>query len=194
MADRARSVAETRERIVTAATSLHAARGMLATSWEEIADEAGVAPATVYRHFPSLVELIPACAKAVFDVGQPPTVEQANAKFGDFDSPLARFELLVRESCHCYANGEAWLHAARRERDLIPAIKEVVRRHDAALEVLVAACLGDVQVTAKAARLLFVFCDFPFWKLLVDRGTPRRAVPGILIDLIRSVLEAEGAV
>jgi AcrR family transcriptional regulator len=193
MADRARSVAETRDRIVAAATSLHAERGMLATSWEEIADAAGVAPATVYRHFPSLVELIPACAKAVFDVAQPPTIEQASAKFGDLDSPLARFELLVRESGHCYGDGEAWLHAARRERDLIPAIDEVVRVQDAALEVLVTACLGDVRVSANATRLLFVFCDFPFWKLLVDQGTPRRAAPGIVIDLIRSVLETEGA-
>lgn len=193
MADRARSVAKTRDRIVAAATSLHAERGMLATSWEEIADAAGVAPATVYRHFPSLVELIPACAEAVFDVARPPTVDEARAKFGDLESPLARFELLVRESCHCYADGEAWLHAARRERDLIPAIDEVVRVQDAALEVLVAACLGDVRVSANATRLLIVLCDFPFWKLLVDRGPPRRAVPGIVIGLIRSVLETEEA-
>ena len=193
MADRAASVAQTRQRIVAAATRLHAERGVLATSWEEIAEAAGVAPATVYRHFPSLVELIPACARAVFDVARPPTIEQARDKFAGLDSAWERFEVLVRDSCHCYAKGEAWLHAARRERELIPAIDEVVGVQEAALEVLVAACLGHRRVSANAARLLFVFCDFPFWKQLADRGIPRRAIPTTVIDLVRSVLETEEA-
>ncbi|HEX2178420.1 MAG TPA: helix-turn-helix domain-containing protein [Actinomycetota bacterium] len=68
MQARSQAMAETRARIVRAATELHTERGNLATSWEEIAERAGVAPATVYRHFPSLVELIPACARSVFDV------------------------------------------------------------------------------------------------------------------------------
>lgn len=193
MTKRAAAVDRTRERIVAAATVIHAERGVLATSWEEIAETAGVAPATVYRHFPSLVELIPACARAVFDVAQPLTLDQAQAKFAGLGSPLERFEVLVRDSCHCYRKGEAWLHAARRERDLIPAIDEVVRNQDAALEVLVAACLGGRRVTARTRRLLFVLCDFPFWKQLADRGTPRSAIPDTVIDLVRSVLDAEEA-
>ena len=48
-------------------------------------------------------------------------------------------------------------------------------------------------VGAKARRLLFVLCDFPFWKQLADRGVPRRAIPGTVIDLVRSVLDAEEA-
>ena len=193
MEGRARSVARTREQIVAATTTLHAERGVLATSWEEIADAAGVSPATVYRHFPSLVELIPACAKAVFDVARPPTIDGARGRFAGLDAPLERFEVLVRDSCHCFADGEAWLHAARRERDLIPAIDEVVRVQDEALEVLVAACLGDRRVSANAARLLFVFCNFPFWKQLADRGMPRRVIPATVMDMVRSVLDAEGA-
>jgi len=193
MTDRATMVLQTRDRIVAAATLLHGERGVLATSWEEIAQTAGLAPATVYRHFPSLVELIPACAKAVFDVSQPLTLDHAQAKFARLGSPLERFEVLVRESCHCYGKGEAWLHAARREGDLIPAISEVVRNQEAALEVLVAACLSDRRVSARARRLLFVLCDFPFWKQLSDRGMPRSAIPGTVIDLVRSVLDAEEA-
>ncbi|MBW3536563.1 MAG: TetR/AcrR family transcriptional regulator [Actinobacteria bacterium] len=183
---------ETRQRIVDAATALHAERGVLATSWEDIADEAGVAPATVYRHFPSLAEIIPACAKAVFDIARPPTLEEAHQKFADAAGVGDRFAVLVRDSCHCYARGEAWLHAARRERDLIPAIDDVVRIQEEGLAVLVAACLGDREVSRTASQLLLVFCDFPFWKQLSDRGASRRAIPDTVIGLIRSVLESEG--
>lgn len=118
MQARSRSVAETRSRIIRAATELHTERGVVATSWEEIAERAEVAPATVYRHFPSLVDLVPACARSVFDIIRPPTLEEADAKFVSLPSPLERLEVLIRDSCHCYSRGEGWLHAARRERDL----------------------------------------------------------------------------
>lgn len=193
MDDRARSVAQTRRRIVDAATQLHAERGALATSWEDIAAAADVSPGTVYRHFPSLVELIPACAKAVFDVARPPTLAEAQAKFPTGASPLERFEVLVRASCHCYGKGEAWLHAARRERHLIPAMDTVIRNHEAALEVLVGACLSGLPLPADRRRLLFVLCDFPFWKQLADRGTPKRAIPPAVLGLIRTVLDTEEA-
>lgn len=115
MQARFQAMAETRARIVRAATELHTERGILATSWEEIAERAGVAPATVYRHFPSLVELIPACARSVFDVVAQPTLEEAGAKFEHLSGPAERLEFFIRESCVCYAAGEGWLHAARRE-------------------------------------------------------------------------------
>lgn len=189
---RAQAMVETRQRIVEAATALHGERGVLGTSWEDIAEAAGVAPATVYRHFPSLTEIIPACARAVLDVARPPTIEEARQKFPDMEDPMDRFEFFVRESCHCYARGEAWLHAARRERDLIPAIDEVVRVQEEALTVLVSACLGDRVVSRRTSQVLFALCDFPFWKQLVDRGASRKDIPDTVMQLIRSVLESEG--
>lgn len=78
--ERAVAVERTRERIVAAAKELHAERGVRLTSWEEIAERGGVAVATVYRHYPSLAELVPACAQSVFDVIRPPSFEQARAQ------------------------------------------------------------------------------------------------------------------
>src|SRR5947207_9411196 len=61
MTRRAAANAETRRRIVDAAITLHAEKGVLGTSWPDIAKRADVALGTVYRHFPSLDQLVPAC-------------------------------------------------------------------------------------------------------------------------------------
>src|SRR5438309_12022688 len=61
MTRRAAANAETRRRIVDAAIALHAQKGVLGTSWPDIAKRADVALGTVYRHFPSLDQLVPAC-------------------------------------------------------------------------------------------------------------------------------------
>src|SRR3981081_3815357 len=53
--------AETRRRIVDAAIALHAEKGVLGATWPDIAKRADVALGTVYRHFPGLDQLVPAC-------------------------------------------------------------------------------------------------------------------------------------
>src|SRR5437588_12950422 len=61
MTRRAAANEDTRRRIVDAAIALHAQKGVLGTSWPDIAKRADVALGTVYRHFPSLDQLVPAC-------------------------------------------------------------------------------------------------------------------------------------
>lgn len=190
MQARSQAMAETRARIVRAATELHTERGILATSWEEIAERAGVAPATVYRHFPSLVELIPACARSVFDVVAQPTLEEAGAKFEHLSSPAERLEFFIRESCVCYAAGEGWLHAARRERDLIPAVGEAVGLQERALQTFVRYVVDGLGFSERSTAVLITFCDFPFWKSLVDAGVERTEVGDVIVDLALSHLES----
>ena len=50
-----------RDRIVNAARSLHMRNGVLATTWPEIAELAGVPVAAVSEHFPAVEDLVPAC-------------------------------------------------------------------------------------------------------------------------------------
>jgi AcrR family transcriptional regulator len=183
MQARSQAVAETRSRIVQAATELHTEKGILATSWDEIADRAGVASATVYRHFPSLVELIPACARSVFEVVAQPTLEEVSAKFEHLSGPAERLEFFIRESCVCYAAGEGWLHAARRERDLIPAVGEAVRIQEQALEVLVRYVADGLGLAERSIAVLVTLCDFPFWKSLVDAGVERADVGDVIVEL-----------
>ena len=186
MLARADAKAATRDRIVEAAKSLHAEVGVRATSWEQIAERAGVSLATVYRHFPTLDELVTACARSVFDLIQPPTLQEASVRFASMSDPAERPAHLVRLSVHCYALGEAWLHAAYRERDFLPALDAALQVIQGTLAVLVRAAAARRLRKAEHAKL-FTLCDFPFYKSLVDAGLDRRTIEREIIQLMTAV-------
>src|SRR5438552_15646145 len=72
MTRRAAGNEATRKRIVDAAIALHAEKGAVGTSWPDIAKRADVALGTVYRHFPSLDQLVPACTSEHAPRTRPP--------------------------------------------------------------------------------------------------------------------------
>lgn len=184
MGARSAAVAATRARIVSAAMRLHAERGVTGTGWDDIADAAGTSTATVYRHFPTLAVLVPACARVVFDLIAPPTVEEAAVQFAALEDPADRLELLVRRSCHCYGLGEGWLHAAYREREFVPELHAALEIIQGTLHVLVDAAVA-VPLSRPAHATLFTLCDFPLWKSLVDAGHARRSAENTLVALVR---------
>lgn len=188
MGARSDAVAVTRARIVEAAMRLHTQEGVLATGWDDIAQAAGLATATVYRHYPSLTELVPACAREVFDLIRPPTLEEASVQFAAMGRPADRFEHLARESCHCYRRGEGWLHAAHRERDFVPELAAALTLIQDTLHVLVEAAAERPLDKARHARL-FTLCDFPFWRSLRDAGLSYPATEGSVVDLVRAEAE-----
>lgn len=182
---RAEAVAETRDSIVSAAKQLHAAQGVQVTSWDEIAALAGVSTSTVYRHFPSLDDLVPACARSVFDIIQPPTVEDARVMFAGKHDPADRLEQLVRDSCACYAKGRGWLRAAHRERDLVPELDTALRVIEDSLVVLVEAA-ADRRLSSSQHQLLFVLSDFPLWWSLTHRGLGPVEAEDQVVRLVRT--------
>lgn len=185
MGARAERVARTREAIVAAARDLHAEQGLVATSWEDIADRASVSTATVYRHFPSVADLVPACAHTVFDLIQPLTVEQAGATFGDLERAGDRFEQLVRYSCHCYRAGAGWLHAAHRERDFVDELDDALDVIEDSLRSLITAAAGR-RLSDHDHAALFVLTDFPLWWSLTATGMPADEVDETLVRLVRA--------
>jgi AcrR family transcriptional regulator len=187
MGARAEAVAETKTRIIAAAMDLHAKGGVQATRWEEIAEQAGISVATMYRHFPSLQELVPACARTVFDLIAPLTVEQAMAKYAQLDDPGERLTFLVRANVHCYGLGEDWLHAAYRERDFIPELDGALRIIQDSLRALIEAA-AQRRLSKVDEATLFTLLDFPFYKSLRRAGLEPRAAEKALTRL---VLEAE---
>lgn len=186
MASRSTSVESTRRRIVDAAVSLHAQRGTSATTWDDIAAAAGVSRATVYHHFSSLDELVPACAQAAFDLIEVPTRQEATARFAALGSPEARLAHFVAESCRCYATGAGWLRAAWRERDLVAPMGAAVRKLQRALSVLLAAALEGAGLEDRDSEVVAVLVDFPFWDSLDRAGVPRDEIPERIVRLARS--------
>ena len=179
--------------IVAAAKALHAELGIQGTSYEEIACQAGVALATVYRHFPTLAELIPACARSI-SVLQHLTPEAAANLFRDQPNPLQRLEWITRQTCECYERDENWLHAARREGDLIPALSEVVGVQQENLRTLVRAALQETEVSDHSVQVLAALIDFPIWRSFRDAGLRAVEATNEVLELVRNQLAKENLI
>lgn len=190
MANRAAAVEDTRRRIVAAAVRLHARHGTAGTTWDDIAAAAGISRATVYHHFPSLDELVPACAQAAFDTIEVPTHEEASARFAELGSPSQRLAHFIRESCRCYAAGAGWLRAAWRERDLVPPMGAAVKRLQRALSVLLSGALDGAAVDPEGLAVVAALVDFPFWDALDRAGVPRDRIPGRILKLAELEIKA----
>jgi AcrR family transcriptional regulator len=188
MRNREESFAQTNGRIVEAAKALHAERGVLGTSWQDIAERAAVSPVTVYRHFRSLSELIPACARSFVDSVAPLAEEDARAAFAALESPFERLEMLIRDDCACYARGREWFHAAMRESDLVPELGAVVSAQQATLATLIHAALEALDPPPELVSALQAVIDFPFWRALVNAGMAEEVAPGVMLDLCMALL------
>lgn len=187
---RAGQEAETRRRIVSAAVTLHVEQGIIGTSWEEIAARAGVAPSTVYRQFPDLEALIPACTRAEFEAGaRLPTSEELARAFPPEAEPAEGIEVLIAGSCRCYERGDAWLEVARGEAHLVPALGEAKRLQMEALRLLIRTALGGAIDRSVEAALLGLL-DYPAWKALRDAGIPSSAIPRLLGRLARTLIDS----
>src|SRR5437764_9403579 len=186
MGARSQAVDRTRARIVDAAMALHSERGAVATNWEEIAGRAGVAPATVYRHFPSLDELIPACARTVFDLAGIVATEQVGEIYAGATTPWQKLERFIHGTCECYARGDGWLHAARREADLVPAMKRAVEVQEASNEVFLRKAFEGQPVDEQTIAVLKALTDFPFWRTLTRAGLKHEQAIDVICGLVQA--------
>ncbi|MBA2520575.1 MAG: TetR/AcrR family transcriptional regulator, partial [Chloroflexia bacterium] len=95
MNKRGAAVADTRRRIVEATLALHSAKGVFDTTWKDIAQRADVSVATVYKHFPSLDELVPACGALIMAITDPPTIKDAPRVVGSSPAVEDRMRSLI---------------------------------------------------------------------------------------------------
>ncbi len=193
MRARALAAERTRQRIIEAAMALHAEQGVLATSYEEIAERAGTAPATVYRHFRTLADLLPACARSIH-VLQPVTPELVADLFRGLERPSSRLEVLVRGTCECYERDRAWLRAARHEEHVFEPLEELARRQRENLALLVRAALEGTNAGERTIRVLAALLDFPVWEALQAAGLSPADATEQVLQLVRDQLAREGIV
>lgn len=173
MTKRAAAAERTRQRIVEAALALHAEQGIAATSWDQIAARAGVGVGTVYRHFPSLDELVPACGDVAMAIVALPDPAAAPALFADARRPAERIERLVAEAFAIYERGGPVLRAVRREADVHPRVAEDREAFDAALGALVAAALEPLGASDEDRRVARAMVDLGTWDALRGQGLGR---------------------
>ena len=180
MTRRASTAAQTRRRIVDATRELHTTQGIATTSWDDIAARAGVGVGTVYRHFPSLDELIPACGEISMQIVALPQPQDVPSRFDGLDAPADRIERLVRETFAIYERGAPELHAIRNEPEVHPNVAEAGKDLEASLTALVDAAVEPSGITPADRAVVRAMVDLSTWQALRDQGLgPAEAVGAV---------------
>jgi AcrR family transcriptional regulator len=177
---RAEAVEETRRRITEAVVQLHREKGVISTTYEDIARRADVAPATVYRHFPTVDDLIPACGARIVEITSPPGPGILDGK----RTRAERLRVLVEELFALWRRAEPWLSVGRSEAGKVPALEANLRIQDEFVRTLVVSALGDAAGES-AVRLVKAMTDFHTWKALVAEGLADEAaaiITGMLLN------------
>lgn len=165
---------------------LHGEQGIVGTSWEEIARRAGVSQATVYRHFPSLSELVPACGAMAEEFMRPPTPERAETLFEGVHALEERIARLVDELSAFYERASGSLLLARREAHLVEPLAAWADRQAAVRELLVRRALGESAPTDRTAGVVDALVSFSVWQALIEAGIPSSEARSVIRGLVLS--------
>lgn len=187
MSKRALARETTRQRIVEATAQLHGEHGVLGTSWQDIAKEADVSVATVYAHFPSLDELLPACGALVMERVAPPRSESASEILGETLGTEERLGRIGRELFDFYERGGPHIEVDLRERQL-PGMREWEAYLLDTVATFVRAALAPDAPSPRTVQLVSAFFDLSTFKALRTRGvapaTAADTVAGIAASLV----------
>jgi AcrR family transcriptional regulator len=187
MTRRAASRNETRNRIVEATAKLHGERGVLGTTWQDIAREADVSVSTVYAHFPSLNELLPACGQLVMGRVRPPGADDADEIIGDSHDTRERLLRVAGALFSFYERGGPHIEVDVRERQL-PGMREWEESQRATVAALVGAALVDEAPAAASLRLVSAFFDLPTYKALRTRGVSTKRAAETVAEVALGLL------
>jgi len=190
MSKRALARAETRRRIIEATASLHGQNGVFGTSWQDIAKEADVSVATVYAHFPTLDELLPACGALVMERVRPPTPESATEIIGDAQSLEERFELVANELFNFYERGGPHIEVDVRERQL-PGMREWEAYLLDTVTAFVREASAQESTDAHTIKRVSAFFDLSTFKALRNRGVGQKAAAKTVARVASSLIEEE---
>jgi len=168
--DRRRAaVEETRRRILDATLALHSEKGILGTSWQDIARRADVSVGTVYKHFPSLDELVPACGELMYAITRPPSLEDAPEIFAGARSLEERLGRLISELFDFYERGAPYIETDFQERRL-PMVREWEAHMRATIAGLAREALQPVGPGEETVGAVSALLDFSTFKSFMDRG------------------------
>jgi AcrR family transcriptional regulator len=166
---RAEAKAGTRERIVAAAVALHREKGTVATSYADLAQQAGVSLQTVHNHFPTLGELLPACMGMVAATAPQVTAEL----FEHLTLAEDRLDALLKALFLQHAHFEPWMRWAVHEARLVPELEAGLRQGRDHLAALLAAAIAPGfagKPPAELVALLATLIDIECWMRLQSQS------------------------
>jgi AcrR family transcriptional regulator len=183
MDKRKAAVAETRRRILEATLALHAEKGIFGTSWQDIAKRADVSVGTVYKHFPSLDELVPACGELAYAITRPPSLEDAPQIFAEANSLEERLGRLIEELFAFYERGAPYIETDFQERRL-PAVVEWEAYMRATIAGLVREALVSAEPDESTVRAVSALLDFSTFKSFLDRDIRKEQVTRTIQEVL----------
>ncbi len=183
MDKRKAAVEETRRRILEATLALHTEKGIFGTSWEDIAHRADVSVGTVYKHFPSLDELVPACGELMYAITRPPSLEDAPRIFAGASSLEERLGRLISELFDFYERGAPYIETDFQERRL-PAVVEWEAYMRATIAGLVREALAPAGPDERTVQAVSALLDFATFKSFLDREIPKEQAAKIMDEVL----------
>lgn len=183
---RRRTRAALKERIAAATAELHAAKGAMATSYADIARQAGVSLPTVYSHFPTQDELLQGCTAHV--MARAPSLPVADILAApDLPAAAARLVDAVEQQ---HLHFEPWL--AWREDRVIPFLAGMAADIRSSQAALLGKLLASHAVQGTQGELAAAWesiLSFDLWhRLLRGHALPRAAVRRILLQCLLAVV------
>ncbi len=183
MDKRRAAVEETRQRILEATLALHSEKGIFGTSWQDIAHRADVSVGTVYKHFPSLDELVPACGELAYAITRPPSLEDAPQIFAEANSLEERLGRLIEELFAFYERGAPYLETDFQERRL-PAVVEWEAYMRATIAGLVREALVSAEPDEGTVQAVSALLDFPTYKSFMDRSIQKEQAAKTMSEVL----------
>ena len=183
MDKRKAAVEETRQRILEAALALHAEKGIFGTSWQDIAHGADVSVGTVYKHFPSLDELVPACGELAYAIIRPPSLEDAPQIFAEANSLEERLGRLISELYAFYERGAPYIETDFQERRLAAVVEwEAYMR--ATIAGLVREALVSAEPDEHTVHSVSALLDFSTFKSFLNRDIQKEQAAKTISEVL----------
>jgi AcrR family transcriptional regulator len=186
---RAETQAETRARIVAAATVIYRDQGMAAASNLAIARAADVAPATVRNHFPDPGDLAAAVLEGVIAGLRPPSAEIFAGAVGIRERVARLGDALVEFN----VRSEPWWEVFTREPALTEAWAGGAEWYSRHVDGLYRQAIEPLGSDDTAVAVVTAVVGTPFYYALRGQGFPPEQAMDIGVELAVPWLEARAA-
>ena len=183
---RADQVADTQRRITEAAIELHGSLGPSRTTLSAVAERAGVERRTLYRHFPSEVELFEACSAHYFTANPWPELDGWRA----IRDPRERLERALDELYAYYERTEPMFTNVLRDAEVVDFARDAVAPLDAFLDEAADVLTAGRGVRGRRRELVTGAIRhtlaFSTWRSLASNGIGRADAVRLMTGLVEA--------